>query len=80
MKTMISSFGNAVLSREQMKNVIGGKRLCVAHWTGPNGEDYQVQENCGRMTTSECMQAASNKGINTYGMIGTAESYQCELV
>ena len=53
MKTLISSFENSVLSREQMKSVKGGISCKTTYYLG-NGQTYSSWGECGSDDIAEC--------------------------
>ncbi|AFK05635.1 hypothetical protein Emtol_0117 (plasmid) [Emticicia oligotrophica DSM 17448] len=74
MKKMISSFGNAVLSREQMKGIKGGVK-CAGTWINANGDELSVQENCSGYSVQTCIDR-----LNARVGHGQADSYSCDIV
>jgi hypothetical protein len=74
MKKMISSFGNAVLSREQMKSVKGEVK-CAGTWINSNCDELSVQENCSGYSVQTCIDR-----LNTRVGHRQSDSYSCDIV
>jgi len=65
MKTMMSSFGNAVLSREQMKKVVGG--MCHIYFDTVDGGEGSFTVHAGSSQSSAVNYANSRMGGSING-------------
>jgi len=65
MKTMISSFGGYVLSREQMKKIVGG--VCHIYFDTVDGGEASITVNYGTSQSSAVNYANSKMGGSING-------------
>lgn len=69
MKKVISSFGNAVLSREQMKNVNGGKRVKCSYTACWGADCFNMSGSCSDPDPAACTWMVSCGSCSTVSNI-----------
>ncbi len=77
MNVMFKQFADARLTREQMKEIMGGKVSCEATFTTPEGNQVTYSNNCGYSSVSYCMSSVISGVPSNYTQVG---STQCDLV
>lgn len=77
MNAMFKQFADSRLTREQMKEVKGGKVSCEATFTTPGGEQVTYSNNCGYSSVSYCMSSVTSGVPSSYTQVGGTH---CDLV
>lgn len=80
MKTMFQQFADSRLTREQMKEVKGGKRMCEATFYY-GGTWMTINQDCTGFSTGKCISDAKDEFSNQQpGISYDGATFACDLV